>query len=216
MISSLCSPALRTAGRCFCAPPPKPSRVCAHSSNRSTGRATSSGAPPTLAGSRASVASCPPRSLSACLPCLIAASACLLPALTVAAPSVCWERCLPSPVTARPPPSSPCLPACRPLLRGLWAPAQRRHAGTTCVLVAKGRLPRLLLLLGMPPQASASLSWARGVRQRCRRRLLSTCPSSNFQRSTPRHAQVMFEGLPSFPHDGRWWEIVDKHQASAS
>lgn len=24
--------------------------------------------------------------------------------------------------------------------------------------------------------------------------------------------QILFEGIPTYPHDGRWWELVDKHQ----
>ncbi|KAL4449020.1 hypothetical protein ABPG77_007737 [Micractinium sp. CCAP 211/92] len=26
--------------------------------------------------------------------------------------------------------------------------------------------------------------------------------------------QILFEGTPTYPHDGRWWELVDKHQVT--
>lgn len=90
-------------------------------------------------------------------------------------------------------PPACCSPCHRAHLCCLWPPAQRLHPG-------KGAGPCCVhRLAGCGPAGRAAGSTCSACR--LHKRVLA--------RSLP---QILFEGIPTYPHDGRWWELVDKHQ----
>lgn len=53
----------------------------------------------------------------------------------------------------------------------------------------------------------------RSLRSFCSATLTPANPTAFPQISSPLLTQILFEGIPTYPDAGRWWELVDKYQA---